>query len=57
MVGYQVADANEYLVVTGLGIDDFELKKKRMVWPLQRYESHNDHYEEIRLQRFLQGYT
>jgi hypothetical protein len=34
MVGYEVANANEIIVVTGLGIKDFVLTKKRWVWPL-----------------------
>ncbi|MCJ1474113.1 hypothetical protein MMC13_002771 [Lambiella insularis] len=36
MVGYTVADANSYIVVTGSGIEDVRITKTAMVWPFQR---------------------
>lgn len=34
---YQVAEANEYLVITGAGIEDVRIVKKAWVWPFQKY--------------------
>jgi flotillin len=36
MVGYHVADANSYIIVTGYGIENVKIVKKAMVWPFQR---------------------
>lgn len=36
MVGYQVADANSYITITGYGIDDVRIVKKSFVWPFQK---------------------
>jgi flotillin len=36
MVGYNVSDANSYVVVTGYGIDDVRIVKKAFVWPFQK---------------------
>jgi flotillin len=33
---YTIADANEYLVITGYGIEDVKIVKRAWVWPLQR---------------------
>jgi hypothetical protein len=33
---YAIADANEYLVITGSGIEDVKITKKAWVWPFQR---------------------
>ena len=33
---YHISDANEYLVVTGAGIDDVHMVKKAFVYPWQR---------------------
>jgi hypothetical protein len=33
---YHIANANEYLVVTGAGIDDLHICKKAYVWPWQK---------------------
>lgn len=33
---YTIADANEYLVVTGYGVEDVKITKKTWVWPFQR---------------------
>lgn len=33
---YRIAEANEYLVITGAGIEDVRIVKKAWVWPLQR---------------------
>lgn len=33
---YQVSDANEYLVITGAGIDDVRIVKKAFVYPWQK---------------------
>ena len=35
MVWYSVANANELLVITGLGIEDFSLSKSRFIMPFQ----------------------
>ncbi|KAL5706240.1 Flotillin-like protein 4 [Ranunculus cassubicifolius] len=36
MVGYKVAKATEYLVITGCGIDDVKLAKKGFIFPFQQ---------------------
>jgi len=33
---YAIAKPNAYLAITGAGIPDISLKKKSIVWPLQR---------------------
>jgi len=33
---YSIADANEYLVITGYGVEDVKITKKAWVWPFQR---------------------
>jgi flotillin len=33
---YNIADANEFLVLTGFGIEDVRITKKAWVWPFQR---------------------
>ena len=33
-MGYQVSDANSYIVVTGGGIQDIKIVKKAFFWPL-----------------------
>jgi flotillin len=33
---YNIADANEFLVITGFGIEDVRITKKAWVWPFQR---------------------
>ena len=33
---YAIADANEYLVITGQGIEDVKITKKAWIWPFQR---------------------
>jgi len=33
---YHVAEPNEYLVITGYGIEDVHIVKKAWVWPLQK---------------------
>ena len=33
---YQIAEANEYLVITGAGIEDVRIVKKAWIWPLQK---------------------
>jgi len=34
---YQVANSNQYVVLTGLGIDDIWIGKKGFQWPFQKY--------------------
>ncbi|KAL8900385.1 MAG: hypothetical protein Q9207_005724 [Kuettlingeria erythrocarpa] len=36
-MGYNVSDANSYLVVTGGGIEDVKICKKAWVWPWQKH--------------------
>ena len=36
MVGYKVADANQYVLVTGYGIEDVHIVKKAVIWPFQK---------------------
>lgn len=33
---FQIAEANEYLVLTGAGIKDVRIVKKALVWPWQK---------------------
>lgn len=33
---YRIADANEYVVVTGSGIENLKIAKKALVWPFQK---------------------
>lgn len=42
---YKVADANQYIVRTGLGIKDIAIDKKCVVWPFQKYKFINMHPE------------
>ncbi|KAL9591243.1 MAG: hypothetical protein Q9179_007919 [Wetmoreana sp. 5 TL-2023] len=36
-MGYNVSDANSYLVITGGGIEDIKIVKKAWVWPWQKH--------------------
>lgn len=36
---YKVAEPNEVLVKTGLGVDDIDVVKKAMHWPMQRVQA------------------
>lgn len=36
MIGYTVANSNEYLVITGVGIQEISIKKKAMILPGQK---------------------
>jgi flotillin len=38
---FHVAQANEYLVITGVGIDDVKVAKKSWVWPGQNLSRFN----------------
>jgi flotillin len=35
-MSYRISAANQYLIVTGVGIEDVKLCKKGWVWPLQK---------------------
>ncbi|KAL8994985.1 MAG: hypothetical protein Q9169_005184 [Polycauliona sp. 2 TL-2023] len=36
-MGYNISDANSYLVITGGGIEDIKIVKKAWVWPWQKH--------------------
>jgi flotillin len=38
MVGYYVSEPTEYLAITGMGIDQVVVKKKAMIFPLQKVQ-------------------
>ena len=33
---YRIASANEYVVVTGNGVENLKITKKALVWPFQK---------------------
>jgi flotillin len=36
MMVYRIAKADEYLAITGVGVDTVKITKSAWVWPLQR---------------------